>query len=288
MTKRLTAAFFILLMGAASAQAADDNIVGPLRAQWAMTSGLVTKLAETFPEGKYDFKATPEIRTLRELPTGLPVPRLLWSHEDDLWVLLALEHVEGSNPARPWRRDQLDACLDSLEQLAQGLTPPTLPLPPFARELSDFLSGWDHVRATSPDWPHLDDAAALASRYEQASAGNTVVHTDARDDNFLLTRGGALLCDWNWPVVGAPWIDTVCVLMTAFGDGVDADALLAARPLTRDVDPEHVDVLLALLVGYFLERREQPVPQSSPFLRMHQDWCAEVTWAWLSQRRGWS
>ena len=30
-----------------------------------------------------------EIRKLRGLPSGLPVPTLLWSHEDDLWVLLA-------------------------------------------------------------------------------------------------------------------------------------------------------------------------------------------------------
>ena len=60
-----------------------------------------------------------EIRKLRALPAGLPVPRLLWSHEDDLWVLLALEHVEGHNPARPWRRDELDASLDPLEVLAR-------------------------------------------------------------------------------------------------------------------------------------------------------------------------
>src|ERR1043166_7561967 len=67
MTKRLTAAIFMLLMGTATAQAADDNIVGPLRTQWSMTRGLVVNLAELFPEEKYDFKATAEIRTLREL-----------------------------------------------------------------------------------------------------------------------------------------------------------------------------------------------------------------------------
>ena len=39
-----------------------------------------------------------EIRKLRSLPRGLPVPRLLWTHEDDLWVVLALEHVDGRQP----------------------------------------------------------------------------------------------------------------------------------------------------------------------------------------------
>jgi aminoglycoside phosphotransferase (APT) family kinase protein len=229
-----------------------------------------------------------EIRTLRQLPSGLPVPRLLWSHQDDLWVVLALDHVAGSNPVRPWDPAELERCLDTLQLIGQTLTPPPMPLATFAEDFADFLDGWDHVRRTQPDWPHLEDAVALASRYERATAGNTLVHSDAREDNFLLaTTGRAMLCDWNFPVVGAAWIDTVCLLMTAYGDGVDADAVLARRPLTRNVDPEHVDTLLALLCGYFLERRDQPAPYSSPFLRRHQDWCAHASWAWLAARRGW-
>jgi aminoglycoside phosphotransferase (APT) family kinase protein len=229
-----------------------------------------------------------EIRRLRALPAGLPVPRLLWSHEDDLWVLLALEHVEGHNPVRPWRRDELDASLDLLEELADRLTPPPMPLPTFAEEFSDFLAGWDHVRRTAPDWPHLEEAADLAASYATATAGTSLVHTDARDDNILIGEGRAYLCDWNFPAVGAAWVDTVCLLMTAHGDGVDADALLAGRRLTRDVAAADVDSLLALLCGYFLARRDEPVPHSSPYLRVHQDWCAEVTWSWLAQRRGWA
>jgi hypothetical protein len=229
-----------------------------------------------------------EIRKLRSLPSRLPVPRLLWSHEDDLWVLLALEHVDGHNPVRPWRRDELDASLDTLELLAQTLTPPPMELRPFAEEFADFLGGWDHVRATYPDWPHLDEAVELASRYADTTAGNTLVHTDARDDNLLVTPGRVYLCDWNWPARGAAWIDTVCLLMTAHGDGLDADAILAERTLTRSVDPDAVDSLLALLCGYFLARRDGPAPHSSPYLRVHQDWCAEVTWSWLAQRRGWA
>jgi aminoglycoside phosphotransferase (APT) family kinase protein len=229
-----------------------------------------------------------EIHKLRSLPAGLPVPTLLWSHEDDLWVLLGLEYVDGHNPVRPWRPDELDASLDTLELLAQTLTPPPMALDPFAHEFADFLLGWQHVRAVAPDWPHLDDAVELAARYESAGSGNTMVHTDARDDNILITARRAYLCDWNGPVVGAAWIDTVCLLMTAFGDGVDADSLLAERRLTRNVDPTDIDSVLALMCGYFLQRRDEPAPHSSPYLRRHQDWCAEVTWAWLAQRRGWS
>lgn len=228
-----------------------------------------------------------EIANLRRLPTGLPVPRLLWSHQDDLWVLLALEPLAGANPVRPWDERELDECLDTLQVLAQTLTPPPFQAARFADDFAGFAGGWEHVRRTSPDWPHLEEAAALAARLGQVTGGNTLVHTDARDDNFLLRDGRTWLCDWNFPVQGAAWIDTVCLLMTAYGDGVDADALLAGRALSRNVDPEHVDVLLALLCGYFLERRDEPVPHSSPYLRAHQDWCAEASWAWLARRRGW-
>jgi hypothetical protein len=228
-----------------------------------------------------------EIRHLRRLPEGLAVPRLLWTHEDELWVLLGLEHVAGPRPARPWDPADLDRCLDALEVLAERLTPPPMPLTTFAEDFADLPAGWDHVRRTAPQWPHLDEAAALAGRFATVTAGDTLVHTDVRDDSFVLSAAGAVLGDWSFPVAGAAWVDTVCLLVTAFGDGLDADALLASRALTRDVDPEDVDVLLALLCGYFLEHRDLPSPYSSPFLRRHQSWCADVAWAWLSQRRGW-
>jgi hypothetical protein len=249
------------------------------------------KAASTKAQGPFADAYREEIRKLRGLPAGLAVPGLLWTHEDDLWVVLALEHVEGTNPGRPWDRDELDRCLDTLEVLAARLTPPppAMRLPSFADEFAALPSSWRHVRRTAPDWPHLEEAATLAGGYAQAAAGRTLVHTDARDDNFVLGRDGrAYLCDWNFPVVGAAWIDTVCLLMSAFGDGLDADALLAGRSLTRDVPAADIDALLALLCGYFLERRDQPAPYSSPFLRRHQDWYAEVTWAWLAARRGWS
>ncbi len=230
-----------------------------------------------------------EIRTLRRLPEGLPVPRLLWTHEDDLWVVLALEHADGDGPARPWERDQLDECLDTLEVLAGTLTPPPMTLRPFGEDFADLVDSWDHVRRTAPQWPHLEEAAALAARVGTATLGSTVVHADALSDSFRITRDGrAVLGEWNAPVVGAAWIDTVCLLMTVSGDGLDADALLAERPLTAPVDPDDVDTVLALFCGYFLERRDQPRQHSSPYLRRHQDWCAEASWAWLARRRGWT
>lgn len=229
-----------------------------------------------------------EIRKLRRLPAGVPAPRLLWSHEDDLWVVMGLQHVDAHSPARPWQRADLDLCLDALQRVAGLLTPPPMELTTFAEDFGHCLVGWDHVRRVSPEWPHLEEAAGLAARFAEVTEGETLVHTDARDDNFLVKPGvGAVLCDWNWPAVGAAWIDSVLLLVSAHGDGLDADCVLAERPLTREVPAEHVDVLLALIAGYFLERRDQPVPRTSPYLRVHANWYAEATWSWLAARRGW-
>lgn len=233
-----------------------------------------------------------EVRKLGRLPEGLPVPRLLWSFEDDLWVVLALSYVDGANPTRPWDPRELDTCLDTLEVLADALTPAprTLGLRPLTHpeEFGGMLAGWSYVRKQLPHWPHLAEAAELAGRDRLALTGNSLVHTDARDDNFVLGNGTAVLCDWNFPVLGPAWADTVMLLISAYGDGLDAEALLAQRRLTRDVEPERVDVLLALLAGHFLRGRDLPTPSSSPFLRVHQEWYAQATWGWLAQRRGWS
>ena len=254
---------------------------------------LFVKAASTKAQKPFADSYREEARKLGGLPAGLPVPRLLWSHEDDLWVVLGLEHLEGTNPARPWQPAQLDACLDALEELADALdpAPARLRLKPFADwgEFGGMVAGWEFVARTWPDWPHREEAEALARRTPDVLVGDALVHTDARDDNFLIRPDGrAVLCDWNWPVLGPRWVDTVLLLMSAAGDGLDADAGLAERRLTRDVDPEHVDVLLALVSGYFLEARTHPVPNSSPYMRVHQDWYAHTAWAWLSRRRGWT
>ena len=230
-----------------------------------------------------------EARKLRFLPDTVAAPRLLWSLDDD-WVVLGLEYVDGHNPPRPWRRPDLDACLDLLEQVAHELTPPPegLDLDSFASDFGEMVGHWDHVRATQPGLPHLDEAAALAAGFAEVSAGETLVHTDVRDDNFILGRDGrAWMCDWNWPVVGAAWLDSLFTLIGPRGDGMDVDPVIAERSLLRDVPPEHIDRVLALLVGYFLKQRDEPVPPTSPHLRDHQSWQGDVCWAWLCERRGW-
>ncbi len=232
-----------------------------------------------------------ETRKLAALPHQTPAPRLCWSIDVDDWFVLATEYVEGRAPRRPWRTAELEACLDMLSAAVPVLTPPPteLDLPHAAEEFAAWPAYWDHLRSTRPDLPHLEEAAALAGRHAEVMAGDTVVHTDVRDDNLLLAADGrVLLCDWNWPMVGAAWLDTLFLLIGPRGDGLDIESVISGHPLLSTVPPEHVDVVLALSVGYFLKSADDPVPPTSPFLRDAQLWQGEVCWEWLCQRRAWS
>jgi len=231
-----------------------------------------------------------EVRKLAVLPASVPAPRLLWSHDDD-WVVLGIEYVDARIPRRPWTPTDLARSLDAAEAMVPALTPAPagLELDTFAEEFAALPGHWDHLRATRPDLPHLEEAAALAARFAEVTAGDTVVHTDLRDDNVLVDRAGRVwFCDWNWPVLGAPWLDTLFLLIGPRGDGLDTEEELRARALTRGVPADDIDSVLALLVGYFLKSADDPVPSTSPHLRDHQRWQGEVVWHWLCERRGWA
>jgi hypothetical protein len=231
-----------------------------------------------------------EARKLALLPESVPAPRLLWVEEDDRWVVLAIEHVEGRPPARPWDPEELDRCLAALAVVADATrTPPAgLDLVPLHKDLPSLVTGWDDAAEEIPDWPHLREVRELAHSYAELPDAEHLVHADARDDNFILAADGrTLICDWNWPALGPGWQDTVDLLVTAHGDGLDADALLAEHPNAAGADPDHVDAWLAALCGYMVEADFRPVPSSSPFLGVHRRWWAAATWSWLSLRRGW-
>lgn len=223
------------------------------------------------------------------LPSGVPAARLRWALDGE-WVVLGFEYVDGRPPHRPWRLPELSACLDAVEDLAELLTPApaSVAAVSFAEEFAPMAGLWQPVREARGDPPWYAEAAALAASFAEAVDGDTVVHTDLRADNVLLTDAGAVFCDWNFCVRGAAWIDTALLLIEARGDGLDTDALLASRRLTTEVPPDHVDRLLALVTGYLWWSASRPVPSNSPYLRDHQLWEGDVAWEWLCERRGWA
>jgi aminoglycoside phosphotransferase (APT) family kinase protein len=132
------------------------------------------------------------------------------------------------------------------------------------------------------------ELAALEQALPEYVAGDGMVHGDLRLDNVLLDPGGAAwLCDWTWPCLGAPWFDTVTLLVTAYASGLNVDLLLAGHPTAEGVPAEAVDGALAALSGYWLGRAAGRSSTASPHSRAHQRFSGDQAMAWLAERRGW-
>lgn len=233
-----------------------------------------------------------EARTAAKLPVAVPAPRLRWTFEEFGWVVLCFEDVPGHPPVRPWQPRELTDVLTALTSLAEALTPaPAGLLLPEAQDwlVQDF-GYWRHLLRDTGGTPdrQVAELAALEDDAPDALRGDAVVHCDLRDDNVLVGNDGTVwFCDWNWPSRGPAWLDLVTLLISARGDGYDADALLAAHPLGESADADAVDAVLAGLGGYFTRESLQPKTAGSPYLRAHQSWYAGATLSWLAVRRGW-
>lgn len=243
-----------------------------------------------------------EARINRLLPAVVPAPRLRWTEEtDDGWVVLGFDPVDGQMPGLPWRADELAAALDAYASAAEALGPvpdtfATAALDKIA-DHGDEFAHWRHRAAGAADTSPLpkflpsrwiEPLAALEAGWGQATAGINVLHHDLRADNILIEKTGkAVICDWNWAVIGAPWLDLTVLLAGAFTDGHDATTLIMRHPSAAGADPEQIDVALAALAGFFVEHGGQQEVPGAPALRGHQWHCAEIVLRWLAARRGW-
>lgn len=232
-----------------------------------------------------------EARNLALLPAAVGAIPLLWtldlSDAGEEWIVLGFAYIAGHPPRRPWRSDELQRVTDRLGELAGPLEHPPagLSLAPFASVHGDFADWIERVQERDGDDSWLRVVSDLARESVERCAGSAMAHLDLRDDNVLMGDDGRVwICDWNWPMLAAPWLDLVTLLISARGDGLDADAVLTEHPLTRDIARRSVDAWLANLWLYFTTRMEAPVPHGSPHLRDHQAWYAEVTRAWLTAR----
>jgi hypothetical protein len=203
---------------------------------------------------------------------------------------LVFDDIHGHPPDRPWRLDQARSALRTATVLSQALTP--APAGGEWAEVVDELPGGSTDWRTLPQRPewadHVDELADLGDRRQDLLAGETLAHLDLRDDNLIIdAHGTAWVCDWNFPAVGPPWVDAVCLAISMYGDGHDVEALLAETRLIGRADGEAVDCLLAVLTAYFLRQAAQPDNPTSPYLRAHQAWYATAAGDWLRDRRGW-
>jgi len=225
-----------------------------------------------------------EARVAAALPPELPAPALLGSYDEDGWVALAFADVDGRTPQLPWQPAELDPVLDALAVLAA--VPCRVPdLAPARHRIADMFAGAHRLAADGVAVDGLD-LPALVEPAIAALDGDALVHVDLRADNVLLTADRAVLVDWPHACRGPAWLDTLVLLMEVdrFG-GHDVDALLAAHPATRDVEPAILDGALAGCLGYFLDQARRPAPPGLPRVREFQRVQGEAVLEWLRRRR---
>ena len=242
-----------------------------------------------------------EARTMALLPHAAPAPRLLWSLDRRGWVALAFEDVDGAHPVLPWRPGELRRVLDMVADLAATLTPAPAGLPTIGERLAPTFVGWRRLAADAAagnddlagldPWAarHLDRLADLEAGWPAAAEGDTLLHTDLRADNLLLTPARVVAVDWPWACVGAAWVDLLLLLPSVtMQGGPDPEPTFAAHPVAAGTDPLAVTTTLAAWAGFLLGGSRLPPPPGLPTLRAFQLGQGRVALDWLRRRTGWS
>jgi hypothetical protein len=231
------------------------------------------------------------------LPGGVRAARPRWTLFEADHFVLCLDAVDGRTPSLPWSPADLDAALAAWSTAAAALaTPPPgmSGLPELPRIICEHLSWWSEIAAGRaalppglPPWlpSRLADLAGLERALPDLVAGTGMLHGDLRIDNVLIDAGGdAWLCDWTWPCLGAPWFDTVTLLVSAYASGLDVDRRLTPWSAPAAV----VDGVLAAMSGYWLVQAAGPPSSASPHSAQHHRFSGTQALAWLAERRGWA
>lgn len=228
------------------------------------------------------------------LPASLPVPRLLHVHDDGRWVALAFEEISGRPPAEPWVLDELDGVVAALLGLADAATPTPIPTLQLVQDrYRAAFAGWRDLAAGGADpSPYgaavadaVDRFAELEVGWQAAAAGDTLLHTDLRADNLLLTDGGGVvLVDWPWACTGAAFVDLAMLLPSVgLGGGPPPQAVIDRHGLFADVDDDALGAVVVALAGFFVRQSLDPDPPGLPTLRAFQRAQAEVALGWAAR-----
>jgi aminoglycoside phosphotransferase (APT) family kinase protein len=236
-----------------------------------------------------------ESRTARLLPRSVPAPRLLWSYEEETWIALAFEDVEGISPPIPWCARDLHQVLETLQFLADVLTPAPIAVEPIAARFGGYFPGWAKLGAANmldhlDSWSrrHLQKLIALEREWMSATKGESLAHADIRSDNLLLTTSGVRVVDWPWACITTPWFDLLTFLISVRAEGGPVpDSLFLAHAPSATRDAEAVDITLAALAGFYTERSLAPPEPALPHLRAFQRTYAAAARDWLKTRLDW-
>lgn len=214
------------------------------------------------------------------LPPQAAAPGLVDSWEEEGWVVLAFEDVSGRPPSLPWEQGQLGSVLEALARLAECLSPSPVEAP--AAGVPGGRNGWAAL-ARDPDrlvrlsgldpWvrTNLDRLAATAAVSGGPFAGSTLLHTDIRADNILITPNRVVFVDWPHARVGAPWVDLAWFLPSvAMQGGPEPESVFWSHPSARSADRHAVAAVVTGIAGFFIHGATEDPPPGLPTLRPFQ------------------
>jgi aminoglycoside phosphotransferase len=259
--------------------------------------GLFVKAVGSQPNADSPGMHRREARVLGALPPDVPVPRLRWFQEDNGWVVLVLDEVDGHHPSQPWNTEELDQVLRALARLAERLSPTSVPISELGSasdRVAKRICGWQKLRYDPPeirsgldDWSrrNLEALAEMEARAPAAVIGDTLLHFDIRGDNVLLGAEHVWFIDWPHACVGAAWLDVVAfVPSVTMQGGPPPEDVFARYPASKQADFEAVTCGVAAFAGFFVRESLLPPPPGLPTLRAFQAAQGLVAREWLAQR----
>jgi aminoglycoside phosphotransferase (APT) family kinase protein len=138
-----------------------------------------------------------EAEVVAATPVSAPVPRLHLTYEDDGWVVLGFDDVDGRHPTMPWHEDDLGLVVRSLEGMSALLTPSPIESHTGSSRFARPIQGWTRALDRNEDrldpWAlrNLERLAELEALAPAAAAGETLLHFDTRADNLLIAVAGS-------------------------------------------------------------------------------------------------
>jgi thiamine kinase-like enzyme len=233
-----------------------------------------------------------EAEVVAALPPEANVPRLHWIHDEDGWVALGFDDIDGRMPAQPWRDDELRLVVEGLDRLHDILTPSPIASNSAAEGFTSLIKGWDELKeskAPLDDWSsrNIERLIDLEAKTPAAVFGRTLLNFDVRADNILIAADRVYFVDWPWARIGAPFLEWLALAPSVYMQGgPKPEVLLRMAPLGA-VDDSAINAVIASLTGYFLAHSYRPPPPGLPTVRAFQAAQGEIALDWLRERTGW-
>ncbi|MFT4229383.1 MAG: phosphotransferase [Microbacterium sp.] len=240
-----------------------------------------------------------EAEIAARLDRSLPVPSFVGVVDLKDRIALALEDVAGRAPTTPWRSEELLATLDAFATIGRTRAPEIAALGDMRNAGATYGAGWSRLANELPELPALPDdlgewvtanrtvLTRRGAEMADASAGDRLVHLDARADNILIRPDGSVtVVDWPWAARGAGWIDALALLFNVRVSDATADveAIVQEHPVFEAMPAEHADSVLAGFAGHFLFVSQGPPVPGIPTLRAFQFEQSVAILRWLRER----